>query len=81
MEEAPSWPELSDLLDQLAFIATAHAQIARSALELSEHPEARDQLRQSLETLSKGQDQLAVALRQAASLAGAMASSGHEPSN
>ena len=81
MDEAPSWPELSDLLDQLAYIAASHAQIARSALDLSEHPEAREQLRQSLETLSKGQDQLAVALRQAASLSGAMASSAGESSN
>lgn len=73
MDEAPDWSVLSDLLDQLAFIAAAHAEIAQATIGLSEHPEARDQLRQSLETLSKGQDQLALALRQAASLSGAMA--------
>ena len=73
MTDVPSWSELSDLLDQLAYVAAAHAAIARSTLDLSEHPEARDQLRQALETLSVGQDGLAKALRQAAGLAGALA--------
>ncbi|MDB5595788.1 MAG: hypothetical protein JWM36_2749 [Hyphomicrobiales bacterium] len=80
-DDGPNWSELSDLLDQLAFIAAAHAEIARSTLGLSEHPEAREQLRQALETLSKGQDQLALALRQAASLSGTMAHGGDERAN
>jgi hypothetical protein len=81
LTDAPSWRDLSDLLDQLAFISAAHAQIARSALELSEHADAREQLRQSLETLAKGQDQLAHALRQAASLSGSLANDKGDPAN
>lgn len=73
MSDAPNWPELSDLLDQLAYVAAAHAEIARSTLDLSEHPEARGELQAALRTLSQGQDALAKALRQAASLSGAMA--------
>jgi hypothetical protein len=78
MSDDPSWSDLSDLLDQLSYVATAHAAIARSTLALSEHPDARDHLKQALETLSAGQDALAKALRQAASLSGAMAMHGSE---
>ena len=81
MEDVPSWADLSDLLDQLAYVAAAHAEIARSTLDLSEHPEAHDQLRQALQTLSDGQQALAKALRQAASLSGAMARTGDPQSN
>lgn len=78
METAPNWVELSDLLDQLAYVAAAHAQIARSALEMSEHPGAAAQLRECLQTLSSGQDSLATALRQAASLSGTVAAQAQE---
>jgi hypothetical protein len=81
MEGAPNWSEVSDLLDQLAYVAAAHAEIARSALDLSHHQEAADQLRQCLETLSAGQDSLATALRQAASLSGSLAVREDDASN
>ena len=73
MDDVPTWSELSDLLDQLAYIAAAHAEIARSTRAVNEQPEGRAQLGKLLETLSQGQTQLALALRQAAALCGAAA--------
>lgn len=81
MDEAPSWSEIAKLLAQLAQISAGHADVARSALRLSELPTAHDQLRQSLVLLSSGQDELAKALHQVSQVFETMSASADQLEN
>jgi hypothetical protein len=60
----PTPTEMIEVIDQLAFVAEHHAQIAGSTAKLVGEVDSEDRIRQALELIADGERQMADALAQ-----------------